>query len=67
MLLSKAKILIAAAGLAMLAIPVTALAGHKHDDFRTPRSFAAHPQRSPSGGQWALRRSLSRGRYIISR
>ena len=47
MLLSKAKILIAAAGLAMLAIPVTALAGHKHDDFRAPRSFAAHPQAIP--------------------
>ena len=44
MLLSRGKILSAMAGLAMLAIPVSALAGHRQDNFRAARPFAQHDQ-----------------------
>jgi hypothetical protein len=44
MLLSSGKILSAVAGLAMLAMPVSAFAGHHHDDFRGARPFAPHDQ-----------------------
>jgi hypothetical protein len=44
MLLSRGKILSAMAGLAMLAMPVSAFAGHHHDDPRAERPFAPHDQ-----------------------
>ncbi len=42
MLLVKEKIISAVAGLAMLAIPVSAFAGHRHDTFRPAPPFAPH-------------------------
>jgi hypothetical protein len=42
MLLSKGKIFSALAGLTMLALPVSAFAGHQHDNYPAGRPFAEH-------------------------
>jgi len=51
MLLAKGKLLSAVAGLAMMAIPVSAFAGHRHDNFQPVPPPAAH-DRGFHNGWW---------------